>query len=76
MDRGILPMVSEMTGHHAQDRSEQIETAAVHASSHLDPPHNSMKRKLVDIQEAMERKTERSSDSLAFRPRASRSGEP
>jgi hypothetical protein len=54
-DQVLLPLLQGMAPGEAESLRVAVDKATHHASSHPDPPHNPIKRKLVDIGEALER---------------------
>jgi hypothetical protein len=54
-DQVLLPLLQGMAPADAESLRADVDKAAQHASRHPDPPHNPIKRKLVDIGEALER---------------------
>jgi hemerythrin-like domain-containing protein len=54
-DQVLLPLLEGMAPAEAGPLKVEVDKAVEHASSHPDPPHNPIKRKLVDMGEALER---------------------
>jgi hemerythrin-like domain-containing protein len=54
-DQVLLSLLRGMAPAEAESLRAEVDKAVQHASSHPDPPHNPIKRKLVDIGESLER---------------------